>query len=246
MGFFSPPPRPIKIKCVNIENDGTAAAVTYTADYSDGSSKNIRANVKCLNTSLNYALERTVVKAELLGKVHIGLIKSRVKYIFLVTLVDNTVDVIQEDEKSVRCKNLSSKANGRVSVESACTNPQTSDFGNCKMVEDIDIPIEILRNLYSLSISNVALKHHQTYSDGKKQFDYVTLRCRINYCLNGRKEGKRCIVFTSYDEKDRVVEICGTHKKYHFTETGFEIVETCFDDYGDKPISKISISVNEV
>ena len=69
---------------------------------------------------------------------------------------------------------------------------------------------------------------------------------KINYYLNGRKEGKRYIIFTSYDTQDRVIEIKGEHKKYTFTEAGNEFVEVCFSDYGNNPVSKIGVSIKEV
>ena len=56
-----------------------------------------------------------------------------------------------------------------------------------KIEKDINIPIQILPNEYNLSISNVALKH--IISDvGESHFDYVTLKCRVNYSLNGKKQ----------------------------------------------------------
>ena len=114
------------------------------------------------------------------------------------------------------------------------------------IVDDVEMPIEILPNLYSLSLSNIALKHHQSFENWEKKFDYVTLKCRVNYCLNGRREGMRHIVFTSYDAKDGVVEICGNYKKYRFTELGYEFVEICFDNFHQKPFCKISVSIREV
>ena len=111
-----------------------------------------------------------------------------------------------------------------------------------KMIEkDINIPIQILPNEYNLSISNVALKH--IISDiGESHFDYVTLKCRVNYSLNGKKAGKRKIIFVSYDLKDGVLEICGENKDYRFTELGFDFVEICFEK---SSLTGISVYIKE-
>ena len=243
MGFFDSPKRPIKIKLLNVENQSSVAMLTYTATYSDQTSKNIRTNVKYLNSSFVYSNEPHIIQAECLGKVYIGLLKDDTRLFFLVKLSDHTMDIIQEKEGTTRCNDLLAKSMGEDHTKEK--HHKTESISS-KNVEDIDIPIEILPNLYSLSISNVAIKHHQSYKDGKKEFDYVTLKCRVNYRLNGRKEGKRHIIFTSYDEKDRVVEIRGEYDKYHFTEAGYEFVETCFNDFGNNPISKIGISIKEI
>jgi hypothetical protein len=106
----------------------------------------------------------------------------------------------------------------------------------------MDIPVQILPNEYNLRLSNVSIKH--VISDvGESHFDYVTLKCRVNYSLNGKKEGKRRIIFVSYDAKDGVLEICGSHKEYKFNGLGFEFVEICFD----KPqLTGISVYIKEI
>ena len=113
---------------------------------------------------------------------------------------------------------------------------------NTKIEKDLNIPIQILPNEYNLSVSNVSVKH--TVSDvGELHFDYITLKCRVNYSLNGKKAGKRKIIFVSYDAKDGVLEICGEHKEYRFTELGFDFVELCFE----KPcLTGISVYVKEL
>ena len=112
--------------------------------------------------------------------------------------------------------------------------------------EPIDLPVDVLPNLYSLAVDQITLRHHQQFSGGRKEFDYVTLKCKVTYRLNGRKEGKRILLFTSYNERGEIEQIRGKHQKYHFTEAGSEFVEVCFDDFGNHPISRISISVKEV
>ena len=111
-----------------------------------------------------------------------------------------------------------------------------------KIEKDIYVPIQILPNEYNLSISNVSIKH--VVSDiGESHFDYVTLKCRVNYALNGKKAGKRKIIFVSYDGKEGVLEICGEYKDYRFTELGFDFVEICFE----KPSLKgISVYIKEL
>ena len=71
------------------------------------------------------------------------------------------------------------------------------------------------------------------------------MKCKVNFRLNGRKEGKRKIIFTGYDKNDGIVEIKGDYDKYHFTEAGYEFVDVCFDGYDKTPIHKITVSVRE-
>jgi len=245
MGFFDPPKRPVDIRLLNVENGGSKAMINYKATYADKSSKNIRINVKYLSTYFMYsATEPHIIKAECLGKVYVGLIKSDVRLLFLVKLSDRTMDLLQAKEGTNSCNTLLAKT---LEEEQRYEEPKYeeksySSSRDERIEENIELPIDILPNLYSVSVSNVALKHHRTYKNGKIEFDYVTLKCKINYCLNGRKEGKRKFIFTSYDDRDGVLEIRGDYDKYHFTEAGYEFVEICFD----KPqLKRISISVKE-
>lgn len=108
--------------------------------------------------------------------------------------------------------------------------------------KDMSIPVQILPNEYDLNLSNVSIKHI-ICDVGELHFDYVTLKCKVNYSLNGKKAGKRQIIFVSYDTKDGVLEICGDHKEYKFTELGFEFIEICFK----KPqLTGISVYVKEI
>ena len=250
MGLFDPPRRPKKIELLNVENSSSVAMVTYTATYSDRPTKNIRVNVKALNSSVYYQTKPKITDVERIGRVRIGLLMNDKRILFLVKLDDGTVDLIQEKEGSARCIDLMAKAKAETSRQA-----QSRSIGDSSQsavptyrdhVEDMDIPIEVLPNLYSLSLSNVSLKHHVSFTNGKKSFDYAVLKCKINYSLNGRKEGKRYVIFTSYDEKDGVVEIRGDNEKCHFTAAGHDFVEVCFNDYGNNPISRISVSVKEI
>ena len=107
---------------------------------------------------------------------------------------------------------------------------------------DLDIPVQILPNEYSLSLENVSIK--QIVKDSANlHLDFVSLKCRINYSLNGKKAGKRKIVFVSYDSKGNVLEIRGDHIEYQFNELGFDFTEICFE----KPLlTGISVYVKEI
>lgn len=243
MGFFDDYGRATKIQILNVENMSSTAMINYKASYPDGIVKTHRKNVKNLYSSYMYSTSPSIKKAECLGKVYIGLIKSDVRILFLVTLTDRTVDIIQEKQGTTGCNDMLAKC---LDEEGSSSGPKptptysTPEKKDEKLIEDLDIPIEILPNLYSLSLSNIALKHHIT-----KDFNYVTLKCKVNFRLNGRKEGKRKIIFTSYDKSDAVVEIKGDYEKYHFTEAGYEFVDVCFDGYDKTPIHKITVSVRE-
>ena len=244
MGLFDSYRRPCKIQILDVENQGSAAIIAYKATYSDGTVKSCRKNVKYLFSSSVYAKNPTVQGVECLGKVYIGIIKSDVRYLFLVSLSDKTVDIVQEKQGTARCSEMLSRSldeEGSFGEEKTAAPAIRFEGKKKRFVEDLDIPIEILPNLYSLSLSNIALKHHLC-----DDLNYLTLKCKVNFCLNGRKEGKRYILFTSYDDKGGVVEIKGDYKKVHFTEAGYEFVDICFDDYGNRPISKISVSVREI
>lgn len=190
-----------------------------------------------------------IAEVEFWGKVYIGLIKSDVRLVFWVKLSDGTVDLLQAKEGTSGCNALLAKimeeedphAEPVPPVEAERTIPDSG-----AVVEDIEIPIEILLNLYSLSLSNIALKHHKTYINGLKKLDFVTLKCKINYSLNGQREGERKLLFVSYDAKDEVIVIVGGSEAYYLTKAGHEFVEVCFNDYVNNPVNKISVSVKEV
>jgi hypothetical protein len=113
MGFFDPPKRPVDIKLLNVENDGSKAMISYKATYADKSSKNIRINVKYLSTYFWYSGTGShIIKAECLGKVYIGLLKNDVRLLFLVTLSDRTMDLLQAKEGTNSCNTLLAKSLG--------------------------------------------------------------------------------------------------------------------------------------
>ena len=151
----------------------------------------------------------------------------------------------REQEKNA-AKQESPKMNTAETTPPPKPSSPAENGGVTHREEPIDLPVDVLPNLYSLAVDQVTLRHHQQFSGGRKEFDYVTLKCKVTYRLNGRKEGKRILLFTSYNERGEIEQIRGTHKKYHFTEAGFEFVEVCFDDFGNHPIRRITISVKEV
>ena len=151
----------------------------------------------------------------------------------------------REQEKNA-AKQESPKMNTAETTPPPKPSSPAENGGVTHREEPIDLPVDVLPNLYSLAVDQITLRHHQQFSGGRKEFDYVTLKCKVTYRLNGRKEGKRILLFTSYNERGEIEQIRGTHKKYHFTEAGFEFVEVCFDDFGNHPIRRITISVKEV
>ena len=247
MSFFGSPKKATDIQVLNIEDSGSNVMISYQVTYADGEQKNVRKNVKDLRGYYSYSSSGAyITKTECLGKVYCGIIKSDVRLLFIVKLSDKTMDILQAKEGSSGCNSLLALTlKNDTDVGGNQDSGSSQESKSERIAEDIDIPIEILPNLYSISLSNIALKHHRTYKNGKIDFDYVTLKCRVNYQLNGRKEGKRKLIFTSYDEKDGVIQIRGDYDKYHFTEAGHEFVEICFDDYGTAPVKRISVSVKE-
>lgn len=259
MGFFDRPVRPKRINVLDIRDRNSNAIISYTATYADKSTTNINKSVKDLRNSSYFVSEYLeypdIIKVEYIGRVYIGFLKSDIRMIFLITLSDHTMDLVQEKDGTQRCVDLLAKAMGEDTAErttEGTAEEATEETSTGKRTEyrdtkeDIDIPIEILPNLYSLSLSNVSIKLAKYYKDGVKTGETVYVKCRVNYSLNGRKEGKRYIIFTSYDDKDSVIEIRGDYDKYHFTAAGHEFVEIFFPDYDKYPIKKISISVKEV
>ena len=109
---------------------------------------------------------------------------------------------------------------------------------------ELDIPIEILPNQYSLSIDNVNIVQKIGKHSWGSDFNYITLKFRINYSLNDKKEGKRRLIVTSYDKNDNIVDIQGDIYSYYFNNAGVEICEYCFNNTKTVP-SKFSVSVRE-
>lgn len=249
MGFFDipMPKRAVDIDVLHVENSGSRAMISYRATYSDGTKKNIRVDMnKLKGYSFYYNGEPRIIGATCLGRARVGMIKRTSKLLFLVRLSDKTVELLQAREGSANCNELLSI---ELDGSKASYGEKNTDNGNAASEEyteqDIDIPIEILPNLYSVSVSNVSMKRSITRENGKIKYDYVTLKCKVNYSLNGRKEGKRSFIFTGYDSKDGVVAVRGEYQQYLFTDAGHEFVDVCFPDYQKSPVEKISVSVRE-
>lgn len=117
--------------------------------------------------------------------------------------------------------------------------------GNSKKVVALDIPIEVLSNVYGLSVEHPTVQYKkETYSSGKV-FEHISIDCELHYQLNGRKEGKRSFVFSYYDQNGNVISHNET-KPYRFTESGMEIVHIeHYVSRNDLP-KKIGVSVKEL
>ena len=126
------------------------------------------------------------------------------------------------------------------------SNEDISSYESEKEETLINIPIEIFPNLYSLECENISIKHHKTYKNGKINLNYITLKCVVRYALNGRKEGKRRFIFTSYDANGHIIESRGEYDAYRLTEAGCEILEACFNNCDKNFPHKISLLIREV
>ena len=233
--------RPKNVKIIDIGDN----FVTYVATYADGKKQTVRRKIKSLGSSAAHSRAGRIRAVEFIGKFNLGFFKIDTLWLFLLTLSDGTVDIVKEKDGSSACKALITAALGDEENDREEASTAT-DKKREHLVSEPQIPLEILPNLYSLSVSNLSMKHHTTYENGEKEFDYLTLKCKVNYSLGGRREGKRHLIFTSYDEKGGVLDIRGEGKRYHFTEAGYEIIEVCFDDFGNNPASRISLSVKEI
>ena len=117
--------------------------------------------------------------------------------------------------------------------------------GNSKKVVALDIPIEVLSNVYDLSVEHPTVQYKkETYSSGKT-FEHISIDCELHYQLNGRKEGKRSFVFSYYDQNGNIVSHNQT-VAYKLTESGMEIVHIeHYVPWNDLP-QKIGVSVKEL
>ena len=108
----------------------------------------------------------------------------------------------------------------------------------------IRIPIEILPNLYSLELHDAVTTHHISVTSSQT-FNYVTLDFRFTYNLNGRKEGKRRLIITSYNTAGQILEIKGEFKPFVFTEAGTDVMQVCFNNCDKNMPAKITVLVRE-
>ena len=250
MGMFTTVPRPKHIRVLNVENGLRNVMVTFLATYESGATRSFRTNVKNLNSSFIYSNHPSIERTKYLGKVYPGIVRQDALLVFVAYLSDGTVDLLQEKEGSVRCDDMLALTQGKTvkepEMEEPAPAPSPQTPSSESMEKEIEIPIEILPNLYSLGLSHVSLKRHLTVKNNKIEYDYVTLKCQFSYRLNGRKEGRRYVIFTGYDEKGGVVAVEGDVKPYCFTDAGHDFAEICFSDFTRYPVSKITVSVREI
>lgn len=117
--------------------------------------------------------------------------------------------------------------------------------GEDKRIVDIDIPIEALSNIYSLSIEHQTVKYKKEIFNDGKVFEHISIDCEIHYKLNGRKEEKRRFVFSYYDQNGNIVSHSETIP-YRLTDSGMEIVHIeHYVPWGSIP-KRIGVSVREV
>ena len=117
--------------------------------------------------------------------------------------------------------------------------------GEDKRIVNVDIPIEALSNIYSLSIQHPTVKYIKEKLKDGRIFEHISIDCELHYKLNGRKEGKRHFVFSYYDQNGNVVSHSET-TPYRLTDTGMEIVHIeHYVPWGSIP-QKIGVSVREV
>ena len=117
--------------------------------------------------------------------------------------------------------------------------------GEDKKVVKIDIPIEVLSNIYSLSIEHPTVKYIKETLKNGKTFEHISIDCEIHYNLNGRKEGNRYFVFSYYDQSGNIVSHSET-TGYRLTDSGMEIAHIeHYVPWSNIP-QKIGVSVREV
>ena len=89
------------IKLLDVNDYGSNVWVTFQVCYKDGTKKVVRSHVKDLRhfCSLN-GRPKPIKRAECLGTVYCGVLKTDGRTLFVVTLADNTVQLLQAKEGS--------------------------------------------------------------------------------------------------------------------------------------------------
>jgi len=93
--------RTASIKLLEVSDLGSHVWVTFQVCYKDGAKKVVRSHVKDLGRY--YRLNgspKPIKKAEYLGTVYCGMLKTDGRTLFIVTLTDDTVQLIQVREGS--------------------------------------------------------------------------------------------------------------------------------------------------
>lgn len=147
---------------------------------------------------------------------------------------------------SVILVNATGKHTGSQPSENvAAPKPQnTVPVRNDKKVIALDIPIEVLSNVYDLSVEHPTVRHKREAYGSGKTFEYISIDCELHYNLNGRKEGKRSFVFSYYDQTGNLVAHNET-TAYRLTESGMEIVHIEHYVSRNDLSKKIGVSVKE-
>lgn len=97
----------VAIRLLHVEDRGSKVFLSFTATYKNGQKKTVRTNVKNLSGYYGSgAKPKPITHAEMLGGVYCGLLKTDARLIFLATLSDGTVQLVQEKEGSYGCKKL--------------------------------------------------------------------------------------------------------------------------------------------
>ena len=91
----------VSIKLLEVNDYGSHVWVTFQVYYKDGTKKVVRSHVKDLGRY--YRLNgspKPIKEAEHLGTVYCGMLKTDRRTLFVVTLTDDTVQLIQVKEGS--------------------------------------------------------------------------------------------------------------------------------------------------
>jgi len=95
------------IRLLDVSDHGSNVWVTFQVCYKDGSKKVVRSHVKDLGRYYRCSgSPKPVKKAEHLGTVYCGMLKTDRRTLFVVTLTDDTVQLIQVKEGSGEYRKL--------------------------------------------------------------------------------------------------------------------------------------------
>ena len=89
------------IKLLEVNDHGSHVWVTFQVRYKDGTKKVVRSHVKDLGRFCSLGgRPKPIKRAECLGTVYCGMLKTDGRTLFIVTLTDDTVQLIQAKEGS--------------------------------------------------------------------------------------------------------------------------------------------------
>lgn len=136
MGLFDPSKRPIKIEVLSFEDIESVFApsktmINYVNTYADGSSQIMRLDVKYISADFTALYpEPNIVKVEFLKKAYTGFLKRCIRMIFLTTLSDGTMALIQAKEGTTSCNRLLAKT-----LNESSEKEETQIFNRASNVE---------------------------------------------------------------------------------------------------------------